>query len=61
MTTIDIPDMRAGVKKDKTEEEEVSDSDTEYDEEDDVKEDTKVEDKKEGKFFRNVVFIVPLI
>jgi len=50
VSTIDIPDMRTGIKKGADgaiigE----SDSDTEYDDEDDVKDTPKVEEKKEGK------------
>ena len=51
VTSIDIPDMRTGVKKDEEGNDAVSsDSDTEYDDEDDVKETAPVEaPKEEGK------------
>ena len=52
VTSIDIPDMRGGVKKDGSgtaEAEQASDSDTEYDEEDDQKEQAPADEKKEGK------------
>jgi len=45
VTSIDIPDLRAGVKKDKDgndQAEDDDDTDTEYDEEDDAKETTQV-------------------
>lgn len=52
VTTIDIPDIRSGVKQDgdKEEEEEESDSDSGYDDEDDTKETAPVqEETKQGK------------
>jgi len=54
VTSIDIPDMRSGMKKDgEAESEEESDSDTEYDEEDDVKEAVK-EEEKSGKYIHKL-------
>lgn len=51
VSTIDIPDMRTGVKEKDEEGNEVeTDSDTEYDDEDDTKETKPVEEEsKEGK------------
>ena len=51
VTTIDIPDIRTGVKKEGEEKEETeSDSDTEYDDEDDQNEaPAKEEEKADGK------------
>ena len=52
VTTIDIPDIRTGIKKDGGEvnDEDESDSDTEYDDEDDTKETAAVEESKTGKY-----------
>ena len=52
VTSIDIPDMRTGVKKDgegKDVAESESDSDTEYDEEDDQNETNQVEEVEKSK------------
>jgi hypothetical protein len=54
VTTINIPDMRSGFKKneDGTDMIDQDDSDTEYDEETDVKETAVVEEAKEGKSYK---------
>ena len=55
VTSIDIPDMRTGVKKDDEGKviDEDTDSDTEYDDEDDQNDAAAKEEVKEGKYFKN--------